>query len=110
MPVSCQVFIGYQQHNPNNYGKKEIVLKTSSILSFDFKLTVKKISSTAFKETIFTETFLKYSMKKWKSLKNLYSWLRIFFVIALVYKYDTGIIDNPTRMVYWCFINAGKCT
>ena len=38
------MFKGYQQHNPINYGKKEIVLKTS-ILSFGFMLTVKKKSA-----------------------------------------------------------------
>ena len=46
------IFKVYQQHNPNDHRKKEIVLKTS-ILSFDFKLTVKKISSKSFKKSIF---------------------------------------------------------
>ena len=32
---------------------------------------------------------------------NLYSLLHIFFVIVLVYKYDTGNIDKYIKIIYW---------
>ena len=96
----------YQQQYPE---KKE----KTSILSFDFKLTVKIISSTISKKA----NSQKISQRKGNFMqydcidvccKNLYSLLRIFFVIVLVYKYRgmiLAIVLNATQMVYWCFIN-----
>ena len=51
------IFKVYQQNNPNDHRKKEIVLKTS-ILSFDFKLTVIRKSAVKVSKKAYLQHYL----------------------------------------------------